>query len=77
MNQNKIANPIKFYKHPNEVMEDKVLSNSDKIKVLESWLDDIKLKLIAEDEGMCSTLSKPKYYVAEINCLLTHVRKKN
>ena len=77
MNINKIANPTKFYQHPNEVLEDHSLTNSDRIKLLENWLDDIKLKLVAEDENMGSTLRNPKYYVAEINSLLVQFRMKN
>ncbi|STY28621.1 Uncharacterised protein [Legionella wadsworthii] len=70
MNHDKVANPIKFYKHPDEVKKDNSLSTTDKIKLLENWLDDIKLKLIAEDESMYSTQSRPKYFVAEIQKLL-------
>lgn len=75
MNKNKIANPTKFYQHPNEVIKDRVLSDTDKIKILENWLDDVKLKLVAEDEGMTSTGSKSKDFVREINNLLASAKE--
>lgn len=68
--EKKIGNPIKFYHHPNELDKDASLSNEEKIIALENWLDDIKLKLIAEDESMSCTLSAPEYYTHEILCLL-------
>jgi pyridoxine/pyridoxamine 5'-phosphate oxidase len=75
MDKNKIANPTKFYNHPNDVNNDHTLSTEDKVKLFENWLDDIKLKLIAEEENMVSTVSNPRYYVREINELLARYKK--
>lgn len=66
----KIANPTKFYQHPNEIKMDTTLSTEDKIKSLENWLDDIKLKQVAEEEYMLSTQDNGKNYIKEINNLL-------
>ncbi|HRD69275.1 MAG TPA: hypothetical protein PK657_03955 [Legionella sp.] len=71
MDNDKIANPTKYYHHPNEVKDDPELSTDEKIILFENWLDDIKLKLIAEEENMPCTLEAPKYYIKEINDLLT------
>lgn len=74
MNKNKIANPTKFYRHPKDILKERLFSNEEKIKSLENWLDDIKLKLIAEDENMGSTLTNPGNYIPEINILLAQLK---
>lgn len=53
--QDKIANPLNFYKNPLEVDADKSASRDEKIKILLSWLNDIELRHIAEAENMPST----------------------
>jgi hypothetical protein len=77
MNKNKIANPTKFYQHPKDILKEHSLSDVDKIKLLENWLDDIKLKLIAEDENMGATVSNPVnyIYIREINNLLSELKE--
>ncbi|MBA2648446.1 MAG: hypothetical protein H0U75_02400 [Legionella sp.] len=66
----KIGIPIKFYRHPSELDKDTTLSAYEKVIALENWLDDIKLKLIAEDESMGCTLNSPTYFTGEILSLL-------
>jgi hypothetical protein len=70
MLNDKIGNPTKYYHHPDEVKKDRSLSTEDKIKVLENWLDDINLKLMAEDENMPSTVEGAPNYTKEINEIL-------
>ena len=53
--QDKIANPLNFYKNPLEVDADTSASRADKIKILLSWLNDIDLRHIAEAENMPPT----------------------
>ena len=75
MENDKIANPTKFYRHPDEVKKDPSLSKEEKITLFENWLDDIKLKLIAEEENMPSTIEGPKYYIREINEILSSYKE--
>lgn len=75
MKKEKIANPTKFYSHPNEALLDASLSDEDKLTLFENWLDDIKLKLIAEEESMASTIDSPKYYIKEINAILLQYKQ--
>ncbi len=70
MLKEKIGIPIKFYHHPNELDKDSSLSREEKVKALENWLDDIRLKLIAEDENMGCTFPAPRYFTSEIMSLL-------
>ena len=70
MENDKVANPTKFYRNPEEAKHDHTLSDDEKITLFENWLDDIKLKLIAEEENMSSTIDGPKYYTRELNELL-------
>jgi hypothetical protein len=65
----KIANPLNFYQHPNEVEGDSELSIDDKIKLLENWLDDIKLRQIAEEENMPPP-EETRYYLGDVEALL-------
>jgi hypothetical protein len=69
----KIANPLKFYRHPQEVEMDEELSRADKIKLLMNWLDDIKLRQIAEGENMPSP-RELHYYTADVENLLNYYR---
>ena len=48
----KIANPLNYYANPKDIEQDKSLTIEEKIKILTSWLDDIKLRNIADDENM-------------------------
>lgn len=70
MQNDKIANPTKYYGHPEEAKKDSALSTVDKIKLFENWLDDIKLKLIAEEENMPCTIEGSKNYIEEIHGIL-------
>lgn len=75
MENDRVANPTKFYRHPEEVKKDPSLSDAEKIILFENWLDDIKLKLIAEEENMSSTIDGPKYYIKEINEILSQYKE--
>lgn len=44
--------PNTKYKTPEEVIDDKALSNQDKIEVLKNWADSITQKLDADAENM-------------------------
>ncbi|RUR10350.1 hypothetical protein [Legionella septentrionalis] len=68
-NLEKIANPLKFYKHPFEVENDAELSIDDKIKLLTNWLDDIELRQVAEEENMPAS-NESRHYTAEVEKLL-------
>ncbi|MBA3536512.1 MAG: hypothetical protein H0T84_07880 [Tatlockia sp.] len=70
MLNDKIGNPTKYYHHPEDVKKDKTLTTEEKIKVLENWLDDINLKLMAEDENMPSTNEGASNFIKEINEIL-------
>ncbi len=65
----KIANPTKFYRHPEEVKKDISLDLEDKIKLLENWLDDIKLNLIAKEKDLLEADGNQNY-TKEIEGLL-------
>ncbi|KTD21087.1 Uncharacterised protein [Legionella londiniensis] len=67
--EDKIANPLKFYNRPIEVEYDSDLSLEDKIKLLTNWLDDIRLRQIAEAENMVDG-EQPPTYIAEVEHLL-------
>jgi hypothetical protein len=54
LTEKKIANPLNFYKTPDEVDQDSTLSQEDKIKILTNWLNDIELRELAEGENMPS-----------------------
>lgn len=71
----KIANPLNFYKNPIDVDKDNELSQEEKIKVLENWLNDINLRQIAEAENMSSPHSS-RYHMAEIEQLLRQYQNK-
>jgi len=72
----KIANPTKFFESPDEVKNSTELSIPEKIKLLENWLDDVKLKFVAEEESMLSTTPAPQNFVKEINALLEYYNEK-
>ncbi|MBA2710295.1 MAG: hypothetical protein H0U57_06880 [Tatlockia sp.] len=74
MQNDKIGNPTKYYKHPDEVKNDRALTTKDKIILLENWLDDINLKLVAEDENMPCTVEAPKNYTNEIKEILANYK---
>lgn len=65
----KITNPLNFFKHPSEVEKDSGLSIADKVKLLQNWLDDIKLQQIAEEENMPPP-RQPRYFAADVEALL-------
>lgn len=65
----KIANPLNFYKTPQEVEHDDTIDTEEKIKILTNWLDDINLRQIAEAENMLTT-HESKDHVATIERLL-------
>ena len=69
-NADKIADPLSFYKNPTGVANDDTLSVAEKIKLLENWLDDIKLRQIAISENMQPEFAEPRYYTAEVASLL-------
>lgn len=68
-NEDKIANPLKFYQRPEEIEKDTSLSIEEKIKLLLNWLDDIRLRQVAEAENMPAA-DNSRTYVAEIEQLL-------
>ena len=68
--EQKIANPLNFYKTPEEVDNDAVLTIEQKIKVLTNWLNDIELREIAEAENMSSMHNSRGHYIQQIEALL-------
>ena len=74
--QDKISNPLNFYKTPSEVESDDELSIAEKIKLLVNWIDDIKLRQIAEAENMTSS-HETRYYMAEVERLLHKYQSEN
>ncbi len=74
MQNDKIGNPTKYYSHPDEVKNDRTLTTKDKIILLENWLDDINLKLVAEDENMPSTIDGSRNFVSEIKEILANYK---
>jgi len=72
----KISNPLNFYENPEDVEKDEALTVEEKIKVLTSWLDDIKLRQIAEAENMQS-YHQNHYHMAEVERLLFKFQQEN
>jgi hypothetical protein len=72
----KISNPMKFYRHPDEVKQDDSLTRDEKITLLLNWQDDEKLKSIATDENMLPPKSNEKSYMACIEKLLSYYQSK-
>jgi hypothetical protein len=70
----KIASPLNFFKHPSEIERDPELSLVDKVKLLQNWLDDIKLRQIAEEENM-GPATETRYYSADVEALLNKYKK--
>ncbi|MDP1603208.1 MAG: hypothetical protein Q8M03_08085 [Legionella sp.] len=68
----KISNPTKFYRHPNEVRDDDTLTKEEKITLLLNWQDDEKLKSIATEENMLPPFPNEKSYMACIEKLLEY-----
>lgn len=66
MKNDKIANPTKYFCHPDEAHKDDSLSTEDKLILFANWLDDINLKQIAETESMISTKEGARNYTKEI-----------
>lgn len=52
VSEEKIANPLNFYKKPSDVAHDTTLSLEEKIKTLDNWLNDIELREVADEENM-------------------------
>jgi hypothetical protein len=65
----KIADPVSYYKNPIDVDKDDELTDSEKIKVLKNWIDDIKLRQTADNENMAAPQNH-RYHMAEIERLL-------
>jgi len=72
----KIASPLNFYTIPQEVEKDDGLSIEEKIKLLKNWLDDIKLRQIAEAENM-PPAQETRYYMADVERLLLKYESEN
>lgn len=70
LTEEKIANPLNFYRHPQEVKQDNSLTTDEKIKVLTSWLNDIELCQNAEAEYMLADKETTRDNVAIIEKLL-------
>ena len=68
-NNDKIANPLDYYKHPSEVDHDDELNIEDKVKLLINWLDDIKLRQTAESENM-PPAHESRFYAADVERFL-------
>lgn len=71
-NLEKIANPTKYYQHPDEVKNDSSLSNEEKLKLLINWRDDETLKSIATNENMPSTNNSDNNHIAIIEQLIAY-----
>ena len=67
--EDKIANPLNFYSQPAEVEHDNELTVDDKITLLANWLDDIRLRQVAEAENM-PNCEEARTYIGEIEHLL-------
>ena len=67
--EDKIADPVNHYQRPADVEHDDDLTQDEKITLLENWLDDIKLRQIAEAENMPSP-DESRTYVGEVESLL-------
>lgn len=53
MNQDqRIANPPRYYKCPAAIIADKELTVAEQIAALENWRNDINLRLTATEENM-------------------------
>ncbi|MCR9192120.1 MAG: hypothetical protein NXI01_05600 [Gammaproteobacteria bacterium] len=72
--EQKIANPMNYYKMPDEIEHDTSLSTDDKIKVLTNWLDDIQLRETAESENMPSIHNSRGHHIEQIAKLLRKYR---
>jgi|GEM_PF-3342371 len=72
--EQKIANPLKFYSEPEDVAHDKHLSLEEKIKVLDNWLNDIDLHAIADDENMQGKFKDRRQHVDYLRRLLRTYR---
>lgn len=72
--EEKIANPLNYYKTPEEVDGDVSLSTDQKIKVLTNWLNDIELREVAEAENMPSVHNSQGHYIQQIEALLRKYR---
>ncbi|PJD93412.1 MAG: hypothetical protein CK424_02485 [Legionella sp.] len=70
----KIANPLNFYKIPDEVALDKTLTVEEKIKILTNWLNDIELRETAEAENMPSIHNSRGHHIEQIERLLRQYR---
>ena len=68
--EKKIANPLNYYANPEELDQDDTLSVEEKIKALESWLNDIQLRETAEAENMLSVHNSSGHFVKQIESLL-------
>lgn len=70
----KIANPLNFYKIPDEVELDKTLTVEEKIKILTNWLNDVELRETAEAENMPSVHNSRGHPIEQIEKLLRKYR---
>lgn len=70
LSEEKIANPLNYYKTPEEVDSDASLTTEQKIKVLTNWLNDIELREVAEAENMPSVHNSSGHYIQQIEALL-------
>lgn len=70
LTEEKIANPLNFYRNPHEVDQDQDLTVEEKIKVLTNWLNDVELRQTAEAENMPSDKESSQNGVATIEKLL-------
>ena len=73
--EDKIANPLDYYEHPNEVDKDTHLTIDEKVKLLINWLDDIRLRQTAEEENM-PPAEDTRYYMADVERILHQYQAK-
>ena len=71
--EDKIADPVNHYKRPSDVEHDDDLTRDEKITLLENWLDDIKLREIAEAENMPGT-EDSRTYIGEVESMLNRYK---
>lgn len=71
----KIANPLRYYHHPSELDLDDSLGCEEKIRLLQNWLDDIRLRMTAESENMPES-NHEHYMTREVEDLLRQYQEK-
>lgn len=54
----KITNPAEKYETPFQLAEDSTLSLEERRKLLDEWEDDVRIRIVASEEGMTGPSAK-------------------